>query len=249
MVQEDGEPLRLFLRRLTTRSVLTQEECAAILSLPGREDVVATNRDVVSMGQQVTEACVVLDGLIGRFAETAGGERQFVELHIPGDAADLHSVVSPQVVSPLQALTRARILRVPHKALVKIATEHPAIAHAFWRDSVVDASIIAQAVLSLGRRRAIARLAHLLCEMTLRYEQIGAKREEGINFPINQPQLADALGLTPIHVNRMVRTLRERGVATFARGLLTVQDWDGLVAIAEFDPVYLQFEPIDRHEP
>lgn len=247
IIDDAPPPMRLFLKRLLTRSVLTEVEQRALAALPGREQEIEANREFVTQGEYVDHACVVIDGLIARFAQTESGDRQIVMLHIPGDPADLQSTVAPAAIAPLQALTRSRILRIPHRALIAVANEHPAIAHAFWRDGIVDLGIVAQSLLSIGRRRALTRLAHLLCEITVRYEQIGFSRDAAIEFPITQVQLGDTLGLTPVHVNRMVKALRDAGLCRLAERRLEVLNWSGLAQVAEFDPAYLQLQPLDRH--
>jgi CRP-like cAMP-binding protein len=242
-------PVQMFLSRLLRRSVLTGAEQDAILTLPFDAMIVGANRDFVGMGQKTDHACLVSDGLIGRFAQTGAGDRQIIAFHIPGDMVDLQSVVTPHAISPLQALTSATIIRIPHTALRAIATDYPAIAHAFWRDTQVDHGIVCQSLVNLGRRDAASRVAHLLCEMGIRYEQIGQGTQTRYIFPATQNHIADALGLTPIHVNRTLRVLRENGLVTMASKEVTILDWDRLAKRAEFDPSYLQCGQVDLHDP
>lgn len=242
-----ASPVQLFLGRLLRRSVLTEEEQAAILGLPVEEATYGPNRDFVAQGQRVDRACLVAEGLAARFAQTANGDRQIIAFHIPGDMADLHSVVAPSAASALQALTRTTILRIPHSALRAVAARYPAVAQAFWRDAIVDVGIIAQSLVNLGRRPAVGRLAHLYCEMAVRYEQIGECADGRYRFPATQAHIGDALGLTSIHVNRTLKTLRTEGLVDIAEKEVRVLDWDGLAARADFDLNYLQLEPIDFH--
>ncbi|MBV9841735.1 MAG: Crp/Fnr family transcriptional regulator [Sphingomonadaceae bacterium] len=240
--------LSAFLARISRRSVLDGDEIEAILSLPTIEHRVRANQDIVRLGERIDHACLVVEGLVGRFGQTSSGERQIIALHIPGDMADLHSVVSPLVTVPLQALTASTIIRIPHVALRKIAARHPAVATAFWRDCMIDLAIMAQWLLSIGRRSAKARLAHLLCEMALRYEQIGACSSEGFLFPATQNHIGDALGLTAVHVNRMFGALKRDGLIDVKGREITINDGKGLAAVSEFDPAYLQFEALDLHQ-
>jgi CRP-like cAMP-binding protein len=239
--------LELFLNRLLRRSMLTDAEQRAILALPGEEVAVEANRDFIRMGEQVDHACLILEGLAGRFAQTASGERQIISLQLPGDMADLHSVVAPRTSLPLQALARTRIRRIPHAALIAVTDAFPAIGRAFWRDGIVDQSIGSQALLSLGRRKAAARLAHLYCEIAIRSEPLGFSREEGFVFDATQNHIADMLGLTPVHVNRTLRQLRESKLVEVAGRYVRILDWPALAKLAEFDPTYLQLEPVDLH--
>lgn len=245
---ERADGLAAFLARLTRRSVLDAAEIEAILSLPTTQHHVRANHDIVRLGEVVDHTCLIIDGLVGRFGQTSAGERQIIALHIPGDMADLHSAVMPRVTAPLQALTACTVTHVPHEAIRDVANRFPTIAQALWRDCMVDFAVMSQWLLSIGRRPAKARLAHLICEMSLRYEQIGAKTSEGFVFPATQHHIGDALGLTPVHVNRMFRALKQEGLIDISGRVITIRDSEGLAAISEFDRGYLQLEAIDLHK-
>ena len=232
--------LQRFLDRLTSRSVLSDEEQQAILNLPGRPEHVQSNRDFVQIGQRVDHACLISAGIVGRFGQNSEGKRQITAMHVAGDMADLHSVVQPTAPSALQALSIATIIRVPHAALRAVTGRYPALAEALWRDCMVDASILAQWVLNVGRRDAKERIAHLLCEMAVRLKVAPAKGEIIFPFSVTQTQLADATGLTPVHVNRTLQSLRREGLAEIAHHAVRISDWDALAAAGEFEPSYLQ---------
>src|SRR5690348_5711583 len=165
--------LPLFLDRLTSRSVLTDEEQQAVLNLPGHAEQVQSNRDFVPLGTRLDHACLIVAGIVGRFDQNGEGTRQITAMHVPGDMCDLHSVVQPMPTSALQALSVATILRVPHAAIRATAARYPAVAEAFWRDCMVDAAILSEWVVNVGRRDAKARIAHLLCEMATRLHATG----------------------------------------------------------------------------
>jgi CRP-like cAMP-binding protein len=231
--------LKPFLARLLLRSLLTPRERQAVLDLPFDIRQVTVHVDFVRLGETTDHSCLVVDGLVGRFEQTRKGERQITALHIPGDMADLHSVVLPKTSWALQALTASTIATIPHSALVRDADRFPALSRAFWRDCAVDASILAVGAVNLGRRDAKARVAHLLCELRYRYAAIGELKDDCLPFRLNQTQLGDVLGLTPVHVNRMLRALREAGLATVINQQAQILDWAGLQSAADFDPRYL----------
>lgn len=234
--------LRPFVARLTTRSILSSAEQDDILDLPCRVTQLRPNEDFLGIGEHSDHASFVAHGLVGRFDQNGRGDRQITALHISGDMPDLHSVVQPKATSALQALCSSTVVKIPHSALRALAAKKPAIAEAFWRDSVVDAMILAQWVVNVGRRDAKSRIAHLFCEMACRYK---IEPEDGIvayDLPMTQAQMADATGLTPVHVNRTLRQLSEIGT-TFRRGRIRIKDWDTLVEIGDFDRTYLQEEP------
>lgn len=230
--------LQSFIDRLTRRSVLTDEEREAILALPTRASKVDGNRDFVRIGERVDHCCFIVEGMMGRFGQTSDGARQITALHAPGDIADLHSVVRPVGTSAIQALSSTTVLRISHNDLREVASRFPAVAEAFWRDCVVDAAVLSQWVVNVGRRDAKSRIAHLLCELAVR---TGNDQTPQMNysFPATQAHLADMTGLTPVHVNRMLKALRGDGLATVRSGTVQIHDWSLLKNVGEFDAGYL----------
>lgn len=232
--------LQRFLDRLTSRSVLTEEEQQAILNLPCRSQHVQGNRDFVLLGEQVDHSCLVVAGIVGRFGQNADGKRQITAMHIPGDMADLHSVVQPIGASALQALSIATILKVPHVALRAATARYPALAEALWRDCMVDASVLSQWVVNVGRRGARQRIAHLLCEMATRLRMVPARGDIVFPFAVTQSQIADATGLTSVHVNRTLQGMRRENLADVCGRAVRIGSWETLVDAGEFDSSYLQ---------
>lgn len=235
--QQDRASLRVFLDRLNLRSDLTSVEQRAVLDLPGFPVELEANIDHIALGEVTEFASLVVTGVLGRFGQNARGDRQITALHVPGDMANLQSVVEPRATSALQALCLTRILKIPHHALRSAAARHPALAEALWRDCMVDAAILSQWVVNIGRRDAVGRIAHLLCETATR-QGIHGIRPGSFEFPLTQNQIADATGMTSVHVNRTLKALRS--VVTLAGRSAHVLDWAGLVELADFDPAYLQ---------
>ena len=239
MSLSDPNALQPFLDKLNLRSNLGPAERQAILDLPARPAQIQTNRDFVRLGEKVDHASFVVAGLVGRFGQNREGNRQITAVHIPSDMVDLHSVVAPEACSALQALAVTTILRVPHDALRLVASRFPAIAEAFWRECVVDSAVLAEWIVNVGRRDARSRLAHLLCEIVCRTESPNRRAGATVSFPATQAHIADMLGLTSVHVNRMIQVLRHEGVAHVHSRLIQVLDWDRLVEIGDFDVDYL----------
>lgn len=242
MVSLEGLALQAFVNRLSSRSILTAEEARAITGLNGHLKNVAAHIDFVHFGEQVDQSCLVVSGLVGRFGQNRDGGRQITCLYIPGDMADLPSVVSPKSGWGLCALTPTTILRLGHTDLRRIAAQHPGIAEALWRDCVADGSIFSEWVVNVGRREAIARVAHLLCEMAIRCELAGQGDRHKFPLPITQSDLGDATGLTNVHINRTLKELRARSVVTVKRGTVSVHNWDRLVSVGDFDEGFMLLE-------
>ena len=230
--------LELWLRRLKLRSALSERDEAIIRALPGHLLHVTRSQDFVRLREQVTAACLVVEGRAARFGQDLDGRRQFCALHIPGDVCDLHSVPLPVVSSPLQALGDVVIYQIPHAALRAASDDSATLARAFWRDCTVDAMILAETILNISRKSTIGRTAHFLCEASRRFATLG---EDPLNFTLsmNQAHLADATGVTPVHMNRTLRQLRTEQLATVERGQVAILDLPRLERIGEFDDAYL----------
>lgn len=235
-----------FLHKLLRHSALEADEQQAILGLPVRPSQVRANADIVRIGETVDHACLVVDGLVGRFEQTSEGQRQITSLHLPGDMIDLHSVVVPRSSSALQALCTSTVLRVPHPALRDVTERFPAVGYAFWRECSVDAAILSQWVANVGRRDAQSRLAHLLCEIAILMEQAGLGSRSAFTLEATQTHLADALGLTPVHVNRTIKALKEAGVLRLEGRTVHIDKWNALASLGGFDASYLHLRLASR---
>ena len=231
-----------FLRKMEQRNKFSDDEKAAILSLPFVPIQVKPNRDFVRQNQRLTHSCFVLDGIVGSFKQDRDGNRQIVSIFIDGDMADLHSAALPEALSALQALTPTTILQVPHTALRQVARDYPNIAQAFWRETVVDAGILMEWVVNVGRRDAQTRMAHFYCALAAR--SVRGKPKDGmtIPYPITQFQLGDILSLTAVHVNRTLQALRQSLLMeSIERSTQRILDWDRLARLGDFDLSYLHF--------
>ena len=215
-------------------------EQGAIPTLPCQVLGVATNYDFHALGETRNHVCLVAEGLVGSFAQTMDGRRQIFALHIPGDVADLYSLVEQQPITGLQALTDTRIISIHHAALQTLLRRYPQIARALWRDCVVEASILSTWMLNLGCRTGAARLAHLFCELAIRSALVGRASAMCFELPARQHHLAECTGMTLVHLNRMLIDLRRRGLLRTWSRMVQILDWRALVEIAEFDANYLQ---------
>lgn len=238
-----------FLCRLVLRSDLTPSERAAITALPGEFSEIGPQRDMVVPGQRMTYACLVVTGLAARFDQLSNGQRQFTALHLPGDMCDLHSVPAPIAGWGIQALTNTVYLRVPHQALRALVEEYPALALVLWRDTIVDAAILAKWISALGRRSAEARMAHLLCEVGIRLEQSGDGSRTQFRLRATQIHLADFLGISTVHVSRSLQSLRARGLVEAQDYTYRIPDFPALARFADFDPAYLLLNEPSVHQP
>jgi CRP-like cAMP-binding protein len=205
---------------------------------------VKARRDFVRVGETLEHACLLAEGLVSRFGQTEDGKRQYVAIYVPGEMVDLPSVMVPTSATSLSALADSLILRIPHKQMREISVRYPAVAAAFWRDCVLDGAIVAQWLVNVGRRDARSRIAHLLCELAVRYRAMDQSDGLAYELPMTQEQMADALGLTPVHTNRMLQALRADGLIVINRSRVQIHDWQALAAAGDFDAIYLQAAPL-----
>jgi CRP-like cAMP-binding protein len=237
-----------FITKIETREKLTEEERDALRSLPQKVMHFSARTHIVEEGEKPTHSCMVLEGMVYRTKLAASGRRQIMSFHVPGDMVDLHTILFKIADHTIETARNASVVMIRHEVVLKAAERWPALARAFWYDTLVDASIQRETLLNIGRRDARTRTAHLLCEIMLRLRRVGLAGGFRIDLPLTQTDLADALGVTPIHMNRVLAKFRAEGLISLDGRTLVIHDWDRLVQIGEFDPLYLHMEgPKDLH--
>lgn len=234
-----GDPLAGLLDKLRLRDDVSEHEADVLRGALGRVIDYPSGHVLVEEGAVLTESTLLIDGFVGRYKDLAAGERQITELHVAGDFVDLHGFLLKKLEHSIGALTPVKVGQFPHDAIRDITEREPHLGRLLWLMTLIDAAIQRERILTLGRRSAVARVAHLICEILARLEAIGLADGRGFHFPVIQTDLADAAGLTPVHVNRMLRELRERRLMTFRSGKVDIHDREGLEALAEFDRNYL----------
>ena len=234
------------LHALELRDTLTADERKAVLRAASNEIDFKTGQDIVEEGERPNACSLVVSGLAARCIVLTGGGRQFTALHVPGDFVDLQSLLLKRMDHAVLALAPTRVARVAHAALRQITVDFPHLARLLWLMTLVDGAIHREWILSLGRRQAPARLAHLLCELFMRLQAVG--KVDGLSFslPLTQPQMGDMLGISAVHMNRTLQELRREGLISWQGQAVTIKDWQHLKSLAEFDPAYLSLEKAPR---
>lgn len=235
-------PLDLLVRNLTLHSPLDEADCEALLSLPYTARTLEPSAYTLREGDRPVECGILVSGFAFRQKTTAEGARQIVALHIPGDPLDFQNLFLDVSDHSVQVLTRAELAFVKRTDLQELARSRGGVAHAILVHLLVEASIFREWILNVGRRDAQARLAHLLCEFGVRLDTMGLATEHGYQLPMTQEQLADALGLTPVHVNRTLKALEERGLITRTGRSIAFPDWRAVRDAADFDQRYLHLQ-------
>ncbi len=236
--------LRQLLNRVESRAPLDAAERKAVLALPYRLQTVQPPAYIVREGERAERSCLIVSGFAYRQKVTAEGTRQIVSVHIPGDFIDLEGSLLSFADHNIQALTRCEMALIPRTAIQDLILAHPRIGYALWIDTLIDGSIFREWVLNVGRRDARTRLAHLLCEFARRLEVAGLAREYRYELPMTQEQLADATGLTPVHVNRVLKQLEREGLIVRDRRHVAIPDWEALRDVAGFTDNYLHLDQV-----
>jgi CRP-like cAMP-binding protein len=230
------------LQKLRARDDISAEEESAIRASISEIRQIPADKTFIRAGGLLDHCSLLLDGIACRYKDLRDGGRQITELHVGGDFVDLHSFTLKRLDHNVMALTACTIAIAPHRNVAEITEKLPHLARAYWFATNLDAAIHREWEVSLGRRSAIARVAHLFCELRIRLGLVGLAGPTGYDLPLTQTDIAECLGLTSVHVNRTLRELREKGLVEFRAGRVEIADVAGLERIAEFDPQYLYLE-------
>lgn len=239
------QTLQRLLIKLKRRSPFAPADEAALLGLPFTVKTLEPGNYLVRQGERADFTCVLLAGFAFRQKIVGDGGRQIVALQVPGDAVDLQNSLLKVADHSVQALSAITVARIPRDALLDIAASHPAIAHAFWLDTLVDGSIAWEWIANIGRRGALMRLAHLLSECALRLEVVNEEGGDSDTLPMTQEQIGDALGLTPVHVNRMLKILESDGLIERRTRTIVIRDTARLRSVADFQSAYLHLNLLE----
>ncbi|MDJ0276960.1 Crp/Fnr family transcriptional regulator [Sphingomonas sp. 2R-10] len=229
--------------RLLAYAELTDADRVAIDALlDQRQRVVASRRDVVAEGEVPRFVHFVLDGWGCRYRQLPDGRRQMLSLLLPGDLFDPHLQVIGRMDHGVGAITTMTVAEVVPEQLSALSQARSAVAQALWWNDHVAMGTHREWIASLGLRTARERIALLFCEVYFRLRLVGRCHGTSCEFPLTQADLAEATGLTPVHVNRMVQDLRRDGLIAWEARTLTILDLDRLCAMAIFTPAYLHLD-------
>ena len=238
----DSDPVQRLVLKLRARDIVGEAEERMLRDAVSEIAELQPGRTAIRAGTPVSHSTLLIDGILARYKDLSEGQRQIQELHVAGDFVDLHGFLLKRLDHNVVPLTRARVARVPHERLRTITEEAPHLARLLWFTTLLDAAILREKILSVGRRGALSRLAHIFCELYVRLDVIGLAEDLSYGLPLTQLDLGDATGLTSVHVNRMLKQLRDDRIVTFRGGIVTIHDWPRLQQVGEFDPAYLYLD-------
>ena len=231
-----AEPL---IRRLEQLGSLSDQERQAVRGMALTVRQVDENQDLAREGDHPSHCSLLLEGFACRYKMLESGQRQIMAFHVPTDLCDLSSLLLGRRDHSIGTLTPVKVALIPHATILGWTRSHPGLGCLLWRATLIDASVSREWVVNVGRRTAYQRTAHLLCELMLQMRAAGLARGSACDMPFTQLELADALGLTAVHVNRTLQWLRGEGLVELGGGILQVRNWRELKQAAGFDAAYL----------
>ena len=247
MPAQSQSPLQPMIRKLAYWADFDSADEEAILSLPYRMQVIERHGFIAREREKTTHSCLLVSGFASRHKIVVNGARQIVAIHMKGDIVDLQNSFLGVADHSVQALTESTVASIPRESVKRLAVERPKVGMAMWLDTLVDASISREWIANVGRRDAQTRIAHLLCEFSLRLKVAGLGEALNYELPMTQEDIADCTGLTPVHVNRMLKTLEAKSlISRRSTRSVTIGDWSKLAAAGDFDSTYLHLR---RDEP
>jgi CRP-like cAMP-binding protein len=241
-VPRDAIPAAL-VRRLQTSSGISEEDIREVHELPITVREYPAERAVVRDGERATECCLIAEGFCVRSKTISDGRRQILSIHIPGEIPDLMSLFLHVMDHDLSTLTPCTLGFIKHETLQKLHRRRPNVAEMFWRDTLIDSAMFREWIVNVGQRPAPARLAHVMVELRERLKVIGRADGNRFDMPLTQEQIGEALGITAVHANRVIKQLRQDGIVDLHRGRVTVLDEGKFQELADFDNRYLHQSP------
>ena len=231
--------LDALIARLDQNRELTADAKRALRNAAGPVTVFDAGAEMSRQHSSPNHSLLVAAGTAARSNMVENGERQITAFHLVGDFVDLHAFHLDRLDHGVDALTQVTAIPFAHAVLRRLTREYPDLIQLFWRSSILDGAIHRQWLVAMGRMTASRHMAHFFCEHYLRAKAVGLGDEFSFAFEITQAQLADALGLSTVHVNRVLQELRGLGLFEWGHGSVTILDWEALRDLGQFDETYL----------
>lgn len=232
-----------FTRKLSEHVPLSQKDIELLRAACGRVIDLPARHDLVREGEKPGPIVVILDGWACRHKLLPEGARRITAFLMPGDCCDMRASALDVMEHSISTLTPARVSTIERATMETLVSERLGLARAFWWTQLVEEDTLRAWLVSMGRRDAVQRVAHLMCELYVRARNIGLTGDGRFEMPLTQATLGDALGLTAVHVNRVLRKLRLRGMMEVSAGSVSIADIGKLALLAGFDETYLHRRP------
>lgn len=228
--------------RLASLTTVTADDLDLLAEMASTIVHLGTRQAVLRHGEDATQCCLLLQGYLS-WQDAEGTDGQITSISVPGDIADLHTLYRPRINGNLIALGPAIVALVPHRFFRELSARSPALSRALLLMLLTDHAIQRNWTINLGSRDALTRVAHLLCEIITRLQNVGLAKDFRLSSPFTQSDLAAACSISPVHANRTIQELRRCNLLQWQGKAMTITDWPGLVRLAGFDPAYLGMRP------
>ncbi len=234
-----GPIVHPFIAKLDGFVALTEEAKAALKQASLGAHLIGPRIDLLREGDMPEGGILITEGIACRYKHRANGARQITAYLVPGDTCDLEFHPFREMDDAIATVSACRVARISAATLNELVAGHPTVAQALRMTALVDKATLREWLLNIGSRSAMERIAHLFCELFVRLQTVGLTAEDGYVLPMTQSDLADTAGLSSVHVNRSLQSLRRQGVIDLKGKNLTILDWARLKTIAEFKANYL----------
>lgn len=228
--------------RLASLTNVTADDLDLLADMASTIVHLGARQAVLRHGEDATHCCLLLQGYLS-WQDAEGTDGQITSISVPGDIADLHTLYRPRINGNLIALGPAIVALVPHRFFRELSARSPALSRALLLMLLTDHAIQRNWTINLGSRDALTRVAHLLCEIITRLQNVGLAKDFRLSSPFTQSDLAAACSISPVHANRTIQELRRCNLLQWQGKTMTITDWPGLVRLAGFDPAYLGMRP------
>ena len=234
------------IRKLSHFAPLSASDRDVLEALAAPEESFSADVDIVAEGMAPRSVFLILEGMAVRYRSLADGGRQIMTFLIPGDLCDIHVFLARTMDHSIGTITPTRITAISRERLMDVFALHPRISAALWWSSMQEEAMLRERIVSLGRRDARGRIAYILCELLWRHTAVGLTSNGTFQLPLTQTELGDTLGLTPVHVNRILKEFRSRNLISIDRKVIKLLDIQKLQETADFTKDYLQLEGVSE---
>ena len=232
----------ILARKLSSFIDLSEDDQLHLRDLCGKTRQVRAGEDIIHEGDRPENVFLLVEGWACRYKTLPDGQRQIMAYLIPGDLCDIHIFILKEMDHAIAFLNDGKVAAIPKEAMLQTLRQRPRIAQALFWSTLVDEATLRAWLVNIGQRDAYKRIAHLFCEMWLRMCEVGLTSGGEFSLPLTQEQLADTMGLTSVHVNRVLQRMRTEGLIRFSNKQMLIHDVEHMRLISGFDPNYLHLD-------
>ena len=233
------------IRKLEKFAPLSIDDRRLLDTIVASNRIVPARSDLIREGQVSDDVRLVLKGFACRYKLLPTGDRQIVGFLLPGDFCDLNAFILNAMDHTIGTISPCTVVDIPRRRIMEL-TNRPGIARAFWWVTLVDEGTLREWLLNMGQRHAAARIGHLLCELLTRLQIVGLADADGYELPLTQADIGNTVGLSIVHVNRSLQTLREMGLIQLKNRAVCILNLEKLMDFTGFNPSYLHLEGRNR---